>query len=148
MKIGHICLAPAGSDESERFAELVEAIAEHNVEQHVLVASALLASRLAAHDQVTVGPIVKSPVMAYCLMPQVEIVHVHESTSGQAGLLLTLTKSIPFVITADVSIANDKNPLTQSVLRRAAYRMQASNNPSGSESVRNYLSIYENVSTG
>jgi hypothetical protein len=148
MKIGHICLAPAGSDEGERFAALVEAIAKHDVEQHVLVSSTLLAHRLATHNRVTVGPIVKSPVMAYCLMPQVEIAHVHESTSGQAGLLLTLTKSIPFIITTDPDIANDKNPLTQSVLRRAAYRMPASGTEQGCELARECLSIYANVSCG
>ena len=36
--------------------------------------------------------------MAYCLMPEVDIVHIHEPDSGQAGLLLTLARSIPFVM--------------------------------------------------
>jgi len=113
MKVGHICLATMGGTEIERFAQLVEAISQFDVEQHVLVASHALGRRLAKCAHVTVGPIVRSPVMAYCLMPQVDLAHVHDGKSGQAGLLLTLTRSIPFVITTNESTAVDRNPLTQ-----------------------------------
>ena len=99
MKIGHICLAPAESETYEHFAALVEAIAATQIdaEQHVLVANVALARRLASCRGVSVGPVVTTAVMAYCLMPNVEIAHVHESKSGQAGLLLTLTRSIPLI---------------------------------------------------
>jgi hypothetical protein len=100
VKIGQIFLDLSASSSDERFIELVAALAEQGVEQHVLVAGARLARRLADIPKVWVGPVVLTPVMAYCLMPDVDLVHVHEIRSGQAGLLLTLTRSIPFVITA------------------------------------------------
>jgi hypothetical protein len=124
MKIGHICLADEGSEDCERLAVLVEAMSRQNVEQHVLVASVDLARRLAGHSGVSVGPIVRSPVLAYCLMPNVDIVHIHDGDSGQAGLLLTLTRSIPFVLTADERIHSDPSPLARAVLNRAACTIQ------------------------
>ena len=120
MKIGQICLATPADGSGERFAELVEALAEKGLEQHVLVASVTLARRLVTCDNVTVGPVVRSPVMAYCLMPDVDLAHVHEVRSGQAGLLLTLTRSIPFVISAGNVELGSKHPLTRSVFHRAA----------------------------
>ena len=122
VKIGHICLTQPGNDTSEHFAALVEALDRHDADQHVLVASIVLAKRLAACQNVTVGPVVRTPVMAYCLMPDVDLAHVHESRSGQAGLLLTLTRSIPFVITTAGSNDNKLNPLTRSVLHRGPDR--------------------------
>jgi hypothetical protein len=59
-------------------------------------------------------------------MPDVDLVHVHEIRSGQAGLLLTLTRSIPFVITASRDQSRQRNPISRSVFRRAA-RTIASN---------------------
>ena len=143
VKIGHICLAPPHSEASERFASLVEAIARHDVEQHVLVASVALARRLATCKRVSVGPIVKTPVMAYCLMPNVEVAHVHESKSGQAGLLLTLTRSIPFIITT--TNGESDNPLTRSVLQRAAQTLNYPASEPGNQSARKLLSIYEDA---
>lgn len=126
MKIGQIFLDLSASSSDERFIELVAALAEQGVEQHVLVAGARLARRLADIPKVWVGPVVLTPVMAYCLMPDVDLVHVHEIRSGQAGLLLTLTRSIPFVITASRDQARQRNPISRSVFRRAA-RTIASN---------------------
>jgi hypothetical protein len=120
MKIGHIYLATAADTTDADFAELVETLAGLDIAQHVLVGSVSLARRLAAARNVTIGPIVKAPVMAYCLMPDVDVVHVHEVRSGQAGLLLTLTRSIPFVITARDVEKSSRNPLTRSVFHRAA----------------------------
>lgn len=142
MKIGHICLAPPESDAGERFAALVEGISGRDVEQHVLVASVALARRLASSQGVSVGPIVKTPVMAYCLMPNVDVAHVHETKSGQAGLLLTLTRSIPFVITTGSRESSDRNPLTRSVLQRAAHTMQHPDAGPGKQLVSQHLSIY------
>jgi hypothetical protein len=143
MRIGHICLAGEGDPDIERFARLIEAISRHAVEQHVLVASHGLAQRLAKCAGVTVGPTVRSPLMAYCLMPNVDVAHVHDGKSGQAGLLLTLTRSIPFVMTANDSAAADRSPLAVSVLNRAAYTVQSTDNvePAGQEA-RRYLGIY------
>lgn len=120
MKIGHICLADNSDYHGDRFAALVEALADENIEQHVLVSSAALARRLAELPNVTVGPVVKSPVMAYCLMPDVDLAHIHEVKSGQAGLLLMLTRTIPYVITAKSEELDSRNPLTRSVFHRTA----------------------------
>ena len=142
MKIGQICLATPSDEISEQFASLVEALARHDIEQHVLVASVALAQRLAACDSVTVGPVVKSPVMAYCLTPTVDLAHVHEIRSGQAGLLLTLTRSIPFVITTRANAADSRNPLTRSVLHRAADTISDINTRPARQAAAEHLRIY------
>ena len=147
MKIGHICLAPPGGDVSERFAALVEALDRHDSVQHVLVASVMLAKRLAGCQNVTVGPIVKTPVMAYCLMPNVDLAHVHEGKSGQAGLLLTLTRSIPFVITTSAGSGNTTSPLTRSVFHRAAHVLERLDTEPGNQAAREHLGIYQDVLT-
>ena len=119
MKIGHIAIEKQSDDEIARFAALVESLDKLAVEQHVLVANAALARRLLARPYVTVGPIVRSPVMACCLMPGVDLVHIHGARSGQAGLLLALTRSIPYVLDADCDGQGASRPLQQSVLQRA-----------------------------
>ena len=119
MKIGHIYLSTASDDATSRFVSLVEALDRLAVEQHALVASVSLARRLQSCPYVTVGPVVKSPVMAYCLMPDIDLVHVHDEKSGQAGLLLTLTRSIPFVMARGDSNLNRRNPLQRSIAHRA-----------------------------
>ena len=148
MKIGHICLTPPGNEISEHFAALVEALARHNSEQHVLVASVMLAKRLAACQSVAVGPIVNTPVMAYCLMPNVDLAHIHESKSGQAGLLLTLTRSIPFVITSSGGSGDKLSPLTRSVLNRAAHVIKRPDTEPGNQAASEHLGIYQDVLTG
>ena len=145
MNIGHICLAASGTEAGERFAALVEALARHEVEQHVLVASIALARRLAGSKQVTVGPIVKTPVMACALMPKIDIAHVHERKSGQAGLLLTLTRSIPFVITTEGGVTDHENPLSRSVLHRAAHVIEKPDSAPGKQAARRHLSVYADV---
>lgn len=119
MKIGHICLAAATDDAVTRFALLVEALDLLAIEQHVLVGSVALARRLQCRPYVTVGPVVRTPVMAYCLMPSVDVVHIHDNKSGQAGLLLTLTRSTPFVMTTAEEASTSRNPLKRSVFQRA-----------------------------
>jgi len=57
--------------------------------------------------------------MAYCLMPNVDLVHIHDTRSGQVGLLLTLTRSTPFVMTYDGEKRSGRNPIRQSILGRA-----------------------------
>ena len=143
MRIGHICLRAEDSPDCAWFAELVEAISRHDVEQHVLVASGSLRRRLAALPGVTVGPIVRSPLLAYCLMPNVEIAHVHDADSGQAGLLLTLTRSIPFVLTEDETICSDPSPLARSVRNRAAHTLEKRRSESADLAARDYLDIYK-----
>ena len=128
--------APDGA--ATEFILLVEALDRLAIEQHVLVASVSLARRLQSCPYVTVGPVVKSPVMAYCLMPDIDLVHVHDEKSGQAGLLLTLTRSIPFVM-ARV----DSDPLSRSPLKRSiAHRAQSLIDPAD-EAPDKLLQVYQ-----
>lgn len=127
MVIGHINLARSFNAAGEFFVNLVEALQSHGVEQHVLVRNIDLAKRLDLVEHVTVGPVVRSAVTAYCLMPAVDVVHVHDPSDGQSGLLLALTRSIPFVLT-NRSQSPENGPLAKVVYSRAAgivYRSDA-----------------------
>lgn len=119
MYIGHINLAKSIEGRDEHFVELVKAIQARGVQQYVLVGEVRLAKQLDKLENVTVGPVVRTAVTACCLMPAVDVVHVHDPSDGQSGLLLTLTRSIPFVLTQQ-----DKSParsaLAKAVNRRAA----------------------------
>jgi hypothetical protein len=99
------------------FVGLVEGLDRLAVDQHVLVSDLAIARRLDSRPYVTVGPIVRSPVMAYCLMPAVDLVHAHDEKAGQTGLLLTLTRSIPFVLSSSAGRTN--HPLQRSIAGRA-----------------------------
>lgn len=119
MYIGHINLAKSFNGAGEHFVKLIEALQEFDAQQHVLVRNIELAKRLDLVNDVVVGPAVRSAATAYCLMPAVDVVHIHAPSDGQAGLLLTLTRSIPFVLTLhDESPAN--GPFAKAVYRRAA----------------------------
>ncbi len=120
MYIGHIYLAELMSGTGEALVSLIEAIDRQGVRQHVLVRNKSLARRAAISDSVVIGPIVKAPVMAYCLMPNVQVAHVHCDSSASAGLLLTLTRSIPYIFTCRTEFTSTKNPIKLSVLNRAA----------------------------
>lgn len=120
MEIGHINLAKSFNGTGEHFVALVEALDRQGARQHVIVRNQSLARRIAVYDSVTMGPITASPVMAYCLMPNVDVVHVHDDKSAQSGLLLTLTRSIPYVLTQRVVNDASRNPLAHSIDDRAA----------------------------
>lgn len=119
MHIGHINLEKSMNGTGEHFVMLIESLDRQGVQQHVIVRNQALARRLAMYENVTVGPVVNTAVTAYCLMPQVSVAHVHDDAGGHAGLLLTLTRSIPFVITRRSIRAPGKNPIVRSVYRRA-----------------------------
>lgn len=119
MRIGHIDLAKSFSGASEHLIYLVESLQREGVHQYVLVGNMTLAKRLRAVDNVDVGPVVGSSISAYCLMPRLDLVHIHDSAAGQAGLLLTLTRSIPFVLTHRGPTPTNSSPLVQAVYRRA-----------------------------
>ena len=119
MHIGHINLAKSFNGAGEHFVNLVEALQSRGVREYVLVRNVALAKRLDLLEDVTVGPTVGSAVMAYCLMPRVDVGQIHDPSEGQSGLLLTLTRSIPFVLThRDESPG--RNPLASAVYRRAS----------------------------
>ena len=119
MKIGHVYLAADSADSTTRFTTLVGSLDRLTIEQHLLVSNAALARRLQSCPYVTVGPVVKTPVMAYCLMPNVDLVHIHDTKSGQVGLLLTLTRCTPFVMTCDEENRSSRNPIRRSIFDRA-----------------------------
>jgi len=119
MKIGHILLSPIPDDDAEHFLTLVKGLDKLAVDQHVLVTNAALARDLHSCPYVVVGPLVRTPVVAYCLMPEVDLVHIHDYRGGQAGLLMTLTRSTPFVMTAEEDQANSSNPIRRSMFQRA-----------------------------
>lgn len=119
MRIGHINIAKSFNGAGEYFVNLIEALQQLHTQQYVLVRNVALAKRLDLIADVTVGPVVRSAVMAYCLMPRLDVVHIHDPSAGQSGLLLSLTRSIPFVLTHH-SESPGKNPLTQAVYKRAS----------------------------
>lgn len=120
MQIGHINLEPSMNGAGEHFIRLVEALCRQDFAQHVLVANASLAKRVAVYDGVTTGPVVRTPIMASCLMTDVSVVHAHDVAAGRAGLLMTLTRSVPYVLTSRSTERAARNPISRSVLRRAA----------------------------
>ncbi len=120
MKIGHVFLDKLPGDDFQRFVLLLEALGKHGLEQYAIVRHADLARRLANCEGLTVGYAVRSPVLAYCMMPFVEVAHVHGERSAETGLLLTLTRSIPYVITRHCNARQRSILCTRSVYRRAA----------------------------
>lgn len=118
MHLGHINLARTFNGSGEHLVSLVESLQKAGVEQYVLVRNEALAKRIAAVADVAVGPLVRSSVTAYCTMPRRDLVHIHDMAGGQAGLLLTLTRSIPYVLNHSPD-ALWRHPLTQAVFRRA-----------------------------
>ena len=119
MLIGHLNLAREMNGAEEQLVLLVEALAAHGVHQHALVRSPALARRLAASHKLTIGPVVRSTVTACCLMPDVDLLHIHESRGLQTGLLLTLTRSIAYVATYRERNLPGSGPVTRSMYRRA-----------------------------
>lgn len=117
MKIGHVFLSASDDAEATSFAELVAGLDGLAIDQHVLVSRVEIARQLEDHPHVTVGPLVRSPVMACCLLPSVDLAHVHGDKGGQTGLLLTLTRSIPFVMSAETRAG--QYPLQRSIHGRA-----------------------------
>ncbi|MGI9262747.1 MAG: glycosyltransferase [Woeseiaceae bacterium] len=120
MMLGHINLARSFNGTGEHIIGLVEALDRQGVTQHVIVRNEALAKRLRLYKGVSVGPTTGAAVMAYCLMPTVDVVHAHDSRGAQAGLLLTLTRSIPFVLTHRADMRPYDNPLGRSTFDRAA----------------------------
>ena len=119
MRIGHIDLSAHISAAEEQLVILVEALTAHKVEQHILVRNPFLARRLAVCAGVSVGPIVRSSLTALLLMPAVDLVHTHDRKALNTGLLLALTRSIPYVLTHRRCSTPGNNPLTRSKYGRA-----------------------------
>jgi hypothetical protein len=120
MKVGHINLARSFNGTGEHFIALIEALDREGLSQHIIVRNEALARRLALYDRVSVGPTTTAAVLAYCLMPAIDVVHCHDERGAQAGLLLRLTRSVPFVLTRRVGSDPTGNPVQRAVYRRAA----------------------------
>ena len=120
MEIGHIFLSGIGNGYSEHFVRLVEGIEEQGLKQHVIVGSRELASRVRVCPNVTAGPPTNSALMAVALMPHVRLAHIHDEAAGQAGLLLKLTRSIPYVVTRRDRRPLGKSPIVRSIYARAS----------------------------
>ena len=120
MHIGHINLAESFNGAGEHFVRLIESLRQHSFEQYVLVRNVALAKRLDLIDGVTVGPVIRSAITAYCLMPTVDVIHIHDTKSTSAGLLSTLTRGVPFVMTRRCELGNGMNPLITAAQNRAA----------------------------
>jgi len=163
MRVGHICLEKSVDGTGAHFVSLIEALMREGLQQHVLVRNQTLAKRYDAIEGIDVGPIVRSAVTACCLMPHLDLVHAHDRAAGQAGLLLTLTRSIPYVLTHRESLAINKDPITQAVYKRAAgiiclddadiallrhydqsLRLHVVPDPGHFDSARDHLRIYQN----
>ena len=127
MKIGHINLARSMNGTGEHFIALVEALDRQGAEQHVIVRNEVLARRLAIYANVSVGPTTSAAVVAYCLMPGVDVVHCHDERAAQAGLLMVLTRSVPYVLTRRLARDPMRNPVQRSVYHRAAGVICATN---------------------
>jgi len=104
----------------EHFIKLIECLDRQGICQHIIVANASLARRVSIYENVLVGPVTKSTVMSYCLMPDVDVVHVHDTKSYQAGLILRLTRSIPYVLTRRATAVPARSPIARSVITRSA----------------------------
>lgn len=120
MYVGHINLSDSFNGAGEHFVRLIESLQCHGLEQYVLVRNVALAKRLDLIEGVTVGPVIRSSVTAYCLMPAVDLVHIHDKKSSSAGLLFALTRAVPFVLTRHVSLDNRRKPLSQATVQRAS----------------------------
>lgn len=119
MRVGHINLAKSFNGTGEHFVTLIEALDRQGVEQYIIVRNDSLAKRIQIYDKVTVGPTTSAAVVAYCLMPRVDVIHAHDERSAQAGLLLTLTRSIPFVLTRRLPTLPAASPVMRSIYERA-----------------------------
>jgi hypothetical protein len=119
MRIGHIDLSAHISSAEEQLVVLIEALSAHSIEQHALVRNPFLAKRLAVCGDVSVGPIVRSRVSAFCLMPAIDLLHVHDRKAVNSGVLLSLARSTPYLLTYRQFSLPGNNPLTRLMYRRA-----------------------------
>lgn len=119
MRVGHLLLTAASDEMRCGFIDLIETLDRLAIPQYVVVGDEAVARRLGACPYVDVGPVVRSPVVASCVMPRVDVAHAHDAGGGQAGLLLTLTRSIPFVLSEEAGGAKNGHTLMQSVRKRA-----------------------------
>jgi hypothetical protein len=120
MRIGHIGLSTHIGVAEEQLVVLVEALSTHGVEQHVLVRNPFLAKRLSVCAGVSVGPIVRSSVTAYLLIPAVDLIHAHDKKAVSAAMLLNMTRFVPYIMTHRQFSMPDNSPVRRLQYRRSA----------------------------
>ena len=119
MIVGHVLLRPQSDESIRRMTMLVEWVDHLAIRQHILTSDIVCARRVQSFPHATTGPIVRSPVIANCLMPKVDIVHAHDARGGQVGLLMALTRSVPFVVQRFEDQRSLREPFRDMILRRA-----------------------------
>ena len=143
MNVGHVLLQPGSDDALLNVVTLIESLDRLAVRQFVLLADSAASRRLRACPYVQVGQTVRSPVVANCLMGDVDVVHAHDTKSGQVGLLLTLTRSIPFVLTERRDGPQASGAVNEMVRRRARAILDAS-----ATDAERLIDIYRQVADG
>jgi len=121
MRVAHIVLDTSDVGSIQAVPDLIQALSRHGLQQTVLSGDTALIRRLRDVPRVTIGPTVQSPIMACCLMPEVDVAHVHDLKSAQTGLLLTLTRSIPYLITEPSRPAESHPAILRNCYRRAKW---------------------------
>lgn len=120
MKIGHLLLTTTPGPAAEQFISLVLKLDRLDIEQHVIAGDEDILRQLCACPGVDRTAAVRSPVEANSLMPPVDLVHAHDAGGARAALLLTLTRSIPYVLTAgDDAAAPGPGELAAAISGRA-----------------------------
>ena len=120
MFIGHICLSKDFGHTAKQLLWLVKGMARQGIQQSVVVRCAPLANRLMRCADVTVADLADSPLTAYSMVPKVDLAHVHDPDGVHTGLLLALTRSIPYIITCRQRAVPDESVIVRSAYQRAA----------------------------
>jgi hypothetical protein len=136
--VGHINLRRTMDVAAEKFIRLVEVLDHAGVSQHVIVANDDLGKRVAVYPSVSIGSVTGSAVVAYCLMPRVDVVHAYGDQAGHAALLLALTRSIPYVMTSDAGESKVETRVQQAVVRRSMGRLDLGNRLDVGKILRSY----------
>lgn len=119
MELGHINLDRKGSDRDRDFLAMAENLDHLGVRQHFVVADDAAARYLQRLAFAAGVDVTASPIVANCLMSNVDLVHAHGYRAGRAGLIMTLTRGIPYLLTAVENERTGTVPLKGSVRRRA-----------------------------
>ena len=143
MKVGHLYLANLSGQSAASFIALVESLDRLAISQCIVVCDNAVARRLQSCPYVDVSPVVRSPVLANCVMPSVDIVHAHDDKSGQAGLLLALTRSVPYVLSQHPDRVGRNNVLMKSVRSRATVTISP-----GSLTTEQLVEVYRRAASG
>ena len=120
MQIGHICLATEFDDRTRQLTVLVRSLVSHSINQQSIVANHQLAVELEKTPIQHNVRVARSPISAYCAARNCDLLHLHDEFAGRTGLLATLTRGTPYVLTYRGSKAPPADALNRSIFSRAA----------------------------